>query len=234
MTSTRLFTVHLSVPFIVIVFAMLSEYSGIDLWLAGNFYDASTGTWPYQSSFITSNVLHTGGRNFIVFCALINLLAIFASFVDSRLAPYRKHLMFMFIAALSGPLLVGLLKNSTYIYTPWDLQFFGGDKPYIRIFDVVSADASVGHAFPGGHSSGGFAYISAFFALSAMGSKYRYYGWYVPIFCGLVFAATQEIRGAHFLSHDLFSFAICWLVAFSLAVVIYPDYWRSAELRGKK
>jgi len=31
-----------------------------------------------------------------------------------------------------------------------------------------------------------------------------------------VFAATQEVRGAHFLSHDLFSLVICWYAALAV------------------
>ncbi|MGB5395702.1 MAG: phosphatase PAP2 family protein [Gammaproteobacteria bacterium] len=229
MSSTRQIALYLTIPFMVIVFALLSEYSGMDLHFASSFYDEATGAWPYKSLFITSEVLHTWGRYFIVFCALSNLFAIIASFFNTTLAPWRKHLMYIFIAAMAGPLLVGLLKASTYIYTPWDLQFFGGDKPYIRIFDAVYDGAAIGHAFPGGHSSGGFAYISLFFALSVMRNRYRFYGLLLPLVTGIIFAVTQEIRGAHFLSHDLFSFAICWLVSFALAVVIYPDYWRPAE-----
>ena len=33
---------------------------------------------------------------------------------------------------------------------------------------------------------------------------------------GGVFAATQEVRGAHFLSHDLFSLVICWYAALAV------------------
>jgi membrane-associated PAP2 superfamily phosphatase len=231
MRSYQQLAYYLSIPLIVILFAVASEYSGLDLRLESGFYDATTGTWPYKSLFITSDVLHTWARYFVLFCALVNLAGIIASFFSEALVPWRKHLMFIFVAGVAGPLLVGLLKNSTHIFTPWDLQFFGGDKPYIRIFDSVYTGASIGHAFPGGHSSGGFAYVSTFFALSAMGSKYRYHGLVIPLLMGMLFAATQEIRGAHFLSHDLFSFAICWLVSLMLAVIFYPEFWNPREAR---
>ena len=223
MRSVQQVAVYLTIPLLVIGFALWSEYSGLDLWLESRFYDAATGTWPYKSLFITSVILHTWGRYFIIACALTNLFAIIASFFSTTLAPYRKHLLYIFIAAMTGPLLVSMLKGLTYIHTPWDLQLFGGDALYLRIFDTVHAGATIGHAFPGGHSSGGFAYVCIFFALSAMRSPYRFYGLLIPTGIGLVFAATQEIRGAHFLSHDLFSFAICWLVAFAVAMVFYPD-----------
>ena len=33
---------------------------------------------------------------------------------------------------------------------------------------------------------------------------------------GLVFGIAQQLRGAHFLSHDLWALMVCWLVALSL------------------
>jgi membrane-associated PAP2 superfamily phosphatase len=33
---------------------------------------------------------------------------------------------------------------------------------------------------------------------------------------GLIFGLAQQLRGAHFLSHDLWALAISWLVALAL------------------
>ena len=33
---------------------------------------------------------------------------------------------------------------------------------------------------------------------------------------GLVFGSGQQLRGAHFLSHDLWSLAVCWFLALGL------------------
>lgn len=230
MPRYRIILLYFSVPIMAAIIAVISEYSAFDLWLGSHFYDPATGSWPYKSLFITSSVLHTGGRNVVVLCAIFNILAIIASFFNNALAPYRKHLVFMIVAAAVGPSIISYLKGATHIYIPWELIHFGGDKPYIRIFDPVPPGAEVGLGFPGGHSSAGFAYISTYFALAAMGIrhryfKYRYYGIIIPVLLGMLFSITQQIRGAHFLSHDLFSFAICWSAAFLLSLVFYPAYY---------
>jgi membrane-associated PAP2 superfamily phosphatase len=90
------------------------------------------------------------------------------TFFVKSMRPYRKHLVFVLITSATGLLIVNILKNTTHIYTPWSLNIFGGAKPYIRIFDAVPFGSSVGHAFPGGYSSAGFAFISVYFVLSAM------------------------------------------------------------------
>ncbi len=35
----------------------------------------------------------------------------------------------------------------------------------------------------------------------------------IGLVAGLIFGISQQLRGAHFLSHDLWSLTICWLVA---------------------
>ena len=130
-------------------------------------------------------------------------------------------LFYILIAAVSGPVIVAYLKGHNHICTPWELTIFGGNLPYIRVFDAVPAGTPIGQGFPGGHSSGGFAYISVYFALTAMRSKYRFYGLFLPLLLGLLFSVTQEIRGAHFPSHDMFSFVVCWLSCQFLSLFFY-------------
>lgn len=226
MRPTQRIILFTGIPIIVTGLAIVSEYSGFDLWLESLFFDTTTGTFPYRSLFFTSTVLHTGGRSVVVLFALLNVMAIILSFFNTRLATYRKHLVFILLAAAIGPSLISYLKGATHIYIPWELIHFGGDKPYIRLFDPVPEGAEIGLGFPGGHSSAGFAYLSAFFALTAMGSRYRFYGALIPILLGMLFSATQLVRGAHFISHDMISFAICWTAPFLLSLVFYPAYYR--------
>jgi membrane-associated PAP2 superfamily phosphatase len=233
MTSRLL--VHIGIPVLVAALAILSEYSGFDLWLAGHFYDATTQTWPYSSLFITTTILHTGAKNLLVLIALINLLAIPASWFIPKLAPYRKHLIYILVAGLTGTLLVSELKSLTHIYTPWDLALFNGEHPYIRLFDPVPPGAEVGYGFPGGHSSGGFAYLGLYFVLMVHHHPLRKYGLIIPLVTGIILSLTQEIRGAHFLSHDMFSFVICWSSALIWSWIFYPNLNRGnvSSIRDK-
>ena len=205
--------VQLIAPLFVLAFAVLSEYSGLDLALARIFYDEGTRTWPLKSNFITSGILHSGGKD-AVLCVMFAILGVFIlSFVWGRARRMRRGAGYLILGSLLGPGIVALLKATTRIYTPWSLELFGGDKPYIRLFDHAPAGLPAGNAFPGGHSSGGFALLSVYFLLLAYNPKRRFYGLALGLGVGALFAAAQEMRGAHFLSHDLVSLVICWYSA---------------------
>jgi membrane-associated PAP2 superfamily phosphatase len=219
----RQFAVNYTVPCVAVLFAICSEYTGLDVWISQYFYDSALGKWPYKSHWLTQDLLHNGGRYLVVAMAIILLLLLVGSFFLSRLKPYRRDLAFVLLAGISGPAIIGGLKAATHIYSPWDLQIFGGAQPYIRIFDHAPLHASVGHAFPAAHSSGGFAWLSLFFALRRRAVPWSRLSLLLPLFLGLLFGVAQQVRGAHFLSHDLITLAICWMSAVVWARLLYAD-----------
>lgn len=208
-------------PLFVILFAIYSEYSGLDVALMRPFYDPATNTWPLKSHFVTAGLLHSGAQDAVKYAMVATLIVFVLTFFVKRLRPYRKGAGYLLLGSLLGPALVAVLKSTTHIYTPWDLEIFGGDKPHIRLFDSVPPGLPVGEAFPGGHSSGGFGFLSVYFLLSFYRPKYRYYGLALGLGLGTLFAFAQEVRGAHFLSHDLFSLVICWYSTLAVYYVMF-------------
>lgn len=216
-------------PALLLAAATLFEYSGLDLWWVSRFYDFQKHSWPFKHHWFFESIIHTGGQWFVNGMILLWLVAFILTFFRPDLKNARKILFFFIIAAAAGPLLVSLGKQFTHIYTPWDLRIFNGEQPYIRLFDRVPAGAPVGHAFPAGHSSGGFAFMSLYFILLHHASPYRKYGLLFGLVLGFAFGLGQQVRGAHFPSHDLFSLMICWLAAASVYFIFYPQQWRNIK-----
>ena len=215
--------VNFCVPCVAILLAVCLEYTGLDVWLSRHFYDSERGVWPYKTHWLTEDLLHDGGRTLVITLAIALLCLLVGSFFRPGLKPYRLDLAFVLVAGLSGPAIIGGLKALTHIYSPWDLLIFGGNQPYIRIFDHVPVHAPVGHAFPAGHASGGFAWFSVFFAL-----RRRSIPWYpasllLPLLLGFVFGLAQQARGAHFLSHDLVTLATCWMCSVVWMRLLYSN-----------
>jgi len=56
--------------------------------------------------------------------------------------------------------------------------------------------------------------------------EYKYYGLSAGLLAGFIFGINQEIRGAHFFSHDVFSLAICWFSSLLLFMVFFRKQFK--------
>ncbi|MGW8423847.1 hypothetical protein ACWGXF_24280, partial [Comamonas sp. HJ-2] len=63
----------------------------------------------------------------------------------------------------------------------------------------------------GGRS--GYAWVGLYFFFKMIIPKYRWLGLLCGIMVGLTFGISQQLRGAHFISHDIVTILICWLIA---------------------
>ncbi|MCI5160929.1 MAG: phosphatase PAP2 family protein [Candidatus Electrothrix sp. AX5] len=216
----------LGFPPLLFVLAVFFEYSGLDIWWVSHFYDAQNQVWPYRGHWLFDTIIHSGGQRLDwSFAVLWLLLFIFVN-LKKQFRPYRKILLFFVVATAAGPILVGIGKSFTHIASPWDLHRFNGIQPYIRMLDPVPVDAARGHAFPAGHASGGYCFLSVYFVLLRYRSSYRGYGLFFGIIIGLIFGVGQQIRGAHFPSHDLVTIIICWYASLVCYFLFYPQEWQ--------
>jgi len=213
---------HIVLPVVILSTAIAGlEYFNIDYRFSQIFYDFNARQWPLRNNLLTKTIFHDWGQKLSIIMGVVIFIILLLSLFLEKLKPYTRHLLFLFIASVTGPIVIAVLKNSTHIYCPWSLQIFGGDKPYIKLFDTVNSSLPVGHCFPGGHSGGGFAFLSLYFYFMVVKPDYKYRGLAIGLFIGTIFALTQEARGAHFLSHDLSSLLVSWVLMSSLFVLFY-------------
>jgi membrane-associated PAP2 superfamily phosphatase len=74
---------------------------------------------------------------------------------------------------------------------------------------------------PGGHSSSGFALVAVYFLMLGRSHKLARLALGGALLLGGVFAFGREARGAHFLSHDLWSAALVWFSCLAVYAVGY-------------
>jgi membrane-associated PAP2 superfamily phosphatase len=224
----RFINYHLILPLIILIAVVLClELTQLDVWFSSYFYDTKLRLWPYREHWLTQTVLHKGGRYFVYAIGVGLLLLCLASYrASSAFYAYRRHLAFLVLASLAGPLFITYLKSHTHIYCPWDLKLFGGAKPYVRLFDPIDTNLSIGHCFPSGHSGLGFTFVSLYFFFLLVKPKYKYYGLVAGLVAGFIFGINQEIRGAHFFSHDVFALAICWFSSLLLFVIFFSRQFK--------
>lgn len=125
----------------------------------------------------------------------------------------RASLTWSVGAILLALLLIQELKYFSLTSCPWDLREFGGTAehlPHWRAMLWRLQDGGGGRCFPAGSASSGFAFIAAYPFLRLHHPRLaRLWLWGFSL-AGLVLGLAQQMRGAHFMSHTLWTAWLCW------------------------
>jgi membrane-associated PAP2 superfamily phosphatase len=207
---------HLQIP--LVIFSLLAvsiELGGIDMWLADKFYAWEGGRWALKNAWITSAIIHNLGKHLSLLIALIILLGFVSTYISPRVRAYRPELLYLLVAAGGGSVLISILKDITHVSCAWDFSRYGGETEYATVFTQL-LHRTGDNCFPAGHASGGYAWLASYFLGLHLNSKWRWAGLGLALSVGLIFGISQQLRGAHFISHDLWTLGICWF--FSLFI----------------
>lgn len=181
-------------------------------------WDATAGHFIARDSFLANTIVHRGGRIVIWIAGLTCLIGwgLNARRGDRDL---RRAFGFSFCALALAILVAGGLKQITNVDCPWDLQGFGGPRPYVHLFADRPNDLPRAQCYPAAHSASGFALFALYFGFLNTHRKFARLALALALVTGTLFGLAQQARGAHFLSHDLSSALLAWFVCLGL-------YWR--------
>jgi len=191
------------------------DASGLDVPAARLFGTAQGFVWSQHPTFVL--LLHKVPR--AVGWIVLLLLAWGAwrpwGFLRTLPAADRWQLLFSVVLAL---LTVVTLKRLSLSSCPWDLIEFGGTVQYISHWRWGVTDGGPGHCFPAGHASAGFAFVAAWFVLRRTQPRLAW-RWLLAACCvGCLLGLAQQMRGAHYVSHTLWTAWICWAVGWAVEV----------------
>ena len=212
---------HVLAPTLVGVVCMLwLELAGGNQLIADRLYALEGGRWLLKDHVITSTLIHHGGKYLSMSMWLAVLVA--WSLVRARpaLAAWQRPLLYLWLATLLATVLVSSLQSLTAIDCPWDMQGYGGLRPYLGLFDARPAAMRDSGCFPAGHASAGYCWVALYFFLGNIAPRWRRHGLAFGLLLGLVFGLSQQLRGAHFASHDVATLLVCWLGALSLQIAM--------------
>lgn len=224
---------HLWLPLLatLAVSGVLMSLGG-DQWLADAFYRLEGHQWALRDAWLTTQLVHKAGKWASTAAALVVIVLCFHAWRRPRLEALRWPLLYLVLAVALGTGMVSLLKSMTNMDCPWDLARYGGLREYIGLFASRPHDMPRGICFPGGHSSAGFAWVSLYFFALMLRPAWRWRGLAVGLGAGLLFGLSQQLRGAHFLSHDLWTLATCWGVSLALYLGVQKITARSGHARS--
>ena len=113
------------------------------------------------------------------------------------------------LTALASVIAVSLVKNTSHTSCPWDLREFGGTARHVSHWAWGVLDGGPGRCFPAGHASAAFAYLGGWFALRRAAPRAAAWWLAAALAAGCVLGLAQQWRGAHYMSHTLWSAWLC-------------------------
>lgn len=212
--NDRFFVEHLLLPMLWFSLCVAWLYvTRLDLVVADHVYAWSGYQWSWRDRWLTAGLIHQDGRK-LVGIMLLGLVALLAA--SYRVAVWRRYrigLWYLLLTALLSGVVVNVMKELTHLPCPWDWQRYGGNLAYASVYERFSSAAHSDACFPAGHASAGYAWLGLYYVCRRYWPRWRFQALAAVLTLGLVFGIGQQLRGAHFLSHDLWSLAICWVIA---------------------
>lgn len=198
-------------------------WSNGDAWWADRLYAWEGHRWALKSSFATEQLVHRLGRDASALAWVGVAVAWLLARTRPGLARWRGPLARLALSVLLATSFVAWFKSWSNMDCPWDLLRYGGARPYVGLLQLRPVGLSRGACFPAGHASAGYAWMALYFFFLSVRPRWRWWGLAVGAGSGVLFGLSQQLRGAHFLSHDLWTAAICWAIAFATYRVLRGD-----------
>jgi len=201
----------------------LGRGTDIDLMLADAVYDAGLQDFPWRHAWLTETFSHGILKLALTFAAAGCILAALHDALrrpPGRSPLQRLRLRVIGLSALLVPLIISSLKQASVAHCPWDLARYGGNEPYLRLFDALPFGVQPGHCLPAGHASSALWLVSlCVLWLPARPRTALRVAVAALMFGGLI-GWLQQLRGAHFLTHTLWSLWIACAVVFVLVQIV--------------
>jgi len=216
---------HLLVTLLALALLFAFDASPLDLLLARPL--GTPSGFPWRDHWLLYDVLHEGGRRLSWLLALLLTLAVWWPVgVLNRLA--QRERVQLAVVVLASVLLIGALKWLSLTSCPWELAEFGGVARYLSHWQP-GPDGGSGHCFPAGHASAGFAFVGGYFVLRRHAERAAWAWLAIALGAGLVMGVAQQLRGAHFMSHTLWTAWFCWTLAGVVDALLHARWSRPAR-----
>lgn len=189
---------------------LLWDASGLDMAMAHWFGSASG--FALESHWLWRKLLHDDARLWPWVLELYLLVGMFMPLGSLRSLPMARRVQ-LALTTLAALMAVSTIKLYSHTSCPWDLQAFGGMATHVSHWAWGIRDGGTGGCFPAGHASAGFAFVGGFFAFRHVLPDTARRWLAGATLVGLVFGLAQQVRGAHYMSHTLWTAWLCWAVA---------------------
>lgn len=222
--SWQFWCTHLGLPLLLgLLLLLVYPATGIDDLVQHLYYDSAVHTFPLRDELWLTVGMHTGLKMLVIAVGVAVFGGWLGSFFDIDLQQERRRLAWIWIAMALGSIEVSTLKHFSIHHCPWDIAEYGGYAPHLALFDVLPAGMTPGRCFPGGHASGGFVLMALYFALRDDHPRSARLVLIGALGLGSAMGWAQTMRGAHFLSHTLWTAWVVWMLLLLVYLLVSPN-----------
>jgi len=206
-------TLLLTILFFILFF-VFPVGGTIDMYFIQPWIDAN-GHFPLKNNWFLIEINHKFLKHIIITFYVLVLGTWIYSFKSERLKCYQWQLGYLFWASVLFTAIIGIFKSHSAHDCPWSMT------EQTTVGYVWNFSATKGHCFPGGHASTGFSLLSGFFVFRKSHQKIAYLFLFLGSTLGFITGWGQMMRGAHFLSHNLWT---GWII-FTFNLFLYRIFY---------
>jgi membrane-associated PAP2 superfamily phosphatase len=211
---------QIAITIIVLITCFLFfEISHIDISLQDYFFDFQLNRWILdREDKITKLLFYDGIKIIFYIFVLLILIALIFFRNSSVIKEYKQGLIIVCLSTFLVPLSVSILKATTNVPCPKNLEHYGGEYPYVTVlsrYPETFYQAKNIRCYPAGHASGGFALMSLFFLFKL--KKNKIIALISTIVIGWSIGSYKMLIGDHFLSHTIITMMLAWLIILNIA-----------------
>lgn len=185
---------------------------------------STTGQFYLKHDFYLEVINHKYVKNILIAVYLGFFVMIGASFKYESLKKSRWNYSYFLILVIITTSTIGILKSQSDHACPWDM-IIQEQHSYSWILNKTN-----GHCFPGGHASTGFALMAGYFIFRDQDKKRAYFYLCAGLILGFGMGWAQMMRGAHFLSHNLWTGWITWMINVIAYAIFQTRFQRPTNL----
>ena len=193
----------------------------VDLKLITAYIDVNAA-FPLRQHWALAELNHRYVKYVLIAVYLSYGIAWLMSFYSEKFKPRRWEFGYFFIMVMLATSTIAILKSQSAHACPWDMAVATTQG---ILWDL---SATAGHCFPGGHASSGFALLVGYFIYRTTRPKRAYFFLLAALILGFTMGWAQMMRGAHFLSHTLWTGWIIWGLNV-MAYALFADRFAKAE-----
>jgi membrane-associated PAP2 superfamily phosphatase len=200
------------------------NFSSIDLQIQNHLFDFVKKSWIIDKDEpVKKFIFYKFPKILLGLVILSCLVASLFGFkkISSKFAPIKidfvanRHKFFLtFLGLVLITLIAGNIKKFTNVYCPSRLEIYGGNAPYVKIFESYPTgfvQEKKPACFPAGHPVTGFCLFILFFIFSQ--KFWRIFSFSFALVLGWIFGFYQMAKGAHFFGDVLLSMLVCFFMA---------------------